>query len=191
MSFSLFSAIPDPKPPSAYADRSMTGYPIVSAASHATSTCKEWVRDALFLPAATKLGQGNVFTSVCLSTGGRGVCLSACWDTPPTRHPPGPGTPPREADCSIRLTSGRYASYWNAFLLLTVFEKDLGYQPRWICENQIPIWLRYLGPISHQFLLVCLQKSVDLPSPSPTLSEFPTLSHHTFAKFPSDKAPLL
>ena len=49
MSFSLFSAIPDPKPPSAYADRSMTGYPIVSAASHAASTCNESVRDALFL----------------------------------------------------------------------------------------------------------------------------------------------
>ena len=94
------------------------------------------------LSAATKLGQGNIFTSVCLSTGGRGVCLSACWDThsttpPPSRHPtppdqapplpdplpdqapPGADTPPpREADCSIRLTSGRYASYWNAFLFL-------------------------------------------------------------------------
>ena len=36
-----------------------------------------------------------------------------------SRHPPGsrPPTPPREADCSIRSTSGRYASYWNAFLL--------------------------------------------------------------------------
>ena len=78
--------------------------------------------------------------------GGRGVCLSACWDTPQEQAPPRPGTTPpdqappprpdtppdqtpprpgtrleqthpREADCSIRLTSGRYASYWNAFLL--------------------------------------------------------------------------
>ena len=56
-------------------------------------------------------GQGNVFTGVCLSTGGEGVCLSACWDarppprdqadTPRTRQtppdqadPPGPGRPP-------------------------------------------------------------------------------------------------
>ena len=47
-------------------------------------------------------------------------------------HPPGRGnpprtrqtphsprtrqTPPQEADCSIRSMSGRYASYWNAFL---------------------------------------------------------------------------
>ena len=62
---------------------------------------------AFWLPAATKLGQGNIFTGVCLSTGGRGVCLSACWDIPPgnrppqTTHPPGadpPGadTPPEQ-----------------------------------------------------------------------------------------------
>ena len=38
--------------------------------------------------------------------------------TPWIRHPPRPGRPPpREADSSIRSTSGRYASYWNAFLL--------------------------------------------------------------------------
>ena len=49
-----------------------------------------------------------MFLQACVSTGGgRGVCLSACWDTPPDqtppltrppriRHtPPGPGTPPR------------------------------------------------------------------------------------------------
>ena len=44
----------------------------------------------------------------------------------PDRPPPGPGrpthpwtkenTPPREEHCSIRSMSGRYASYWNAFL---------------------------------------------------------------------------
>ena len=45
-------------------------------------------------------------------------------DTPPrSRHPPGADTPPPRsrpppgaADSSIRSTSGRYASYWNAFL---------------------------------------------------------------------------
>ena len=114
-------------------------------------------------------GQGNVFTGVCLSTGGEGLCLSACWDaippwdqadtpgtrqTPPqtrqTHQPPRtrqtpprdqadtpqdqtdtpldqadpPGTrqtPPQEADSCIRSTSGRYASYWNAFLFLQFF----------------------------------------------------------------------
>ena len=41
-------------------------------------------------------GQGNVFTGVCLSTGGEGVCLSASWDAIP---PPGPGRhPPDQAD---------------------------------------------------------------------------------------------
>ena len=40
-------------------------------------------------------GQGNVFTGVCLSTGGEGVCLSACWDArPPQADPPRPGRPP-------------------------------------------------------------------------------------------------
>ena len=106
-----------------------------------------------FLQAATKLGQGNIFTSVCLSTGGEG-CLPQCMleyptppgsrhpqeQTPPQRsrhpHPPGADTPreqtppldqppPREADCSIRLTSGRYASYWNAFLSLFFLHKQV------------------------------------------------------------------
>ena len=36
-------------------------------------------------------GQGNVFTGVCLSTMGEGVCLSACWDAIP---PLDGGTPP-------------------------------------------------------------------------------------------------
>ena len=38
--------------------------------------------------------------------------------TLPTSHTPGTKytTPPREADSRIRSTSGRYASYWNAFL---------------------------------------------------------------------------
>ena len=67
----------------------------------------------VFLPAATKLGQYNVFTGVCDSVN-RGGCLSKCMlgysrpraDTPkgrhspksrhppPSRHPPRPGTPP-------------------------------------------------------------------------------------------------
>ena len=110
-----------------------------------------------------KLGQGNIFTSVCLSTGeGLPQCMLGYpppWsrhpprsrhpEPPQTRHhpPPGPGRPPQTrqtppdqvppqeqtppgadtptptpplppgSDCSIRLMSSRYASYWNAFLL--------------------------------------------------------------------------
>ena len=41
-------------------------------------------------------------------------------DTPQEQTPPPPSrhTPPREADSGIRSMSGRYASYWNAFLFL-------------------------------------------------------------------------
>ena len=40
-------------------------------------------------------------------------------DTPPDQAdtPPDQADTPREEDCSIRSMSGRYASYWNAFLL--------------------------------------------------------------------------
>ena len=91
------------------------------------------------LPAATKLGQSNIFTGVCLSTGG---CLTLCMLGytlhPPRADPPRADTPPRadpqeqtptreqtppphrEADSSIRSTSGRYASYWNAFLFADI-----------------------------------------------------------------------
>ena len=91
------------------------------------------------LPAATKLWPRLCFYSCLWFCPQGGVCLSACWDTthpweqtppradppgadtPRSRHPPGADTPweqtpPRKADSSIRPMSGRYASYWNAFL---------------------------------------------------------------------------
>ena len=122
-----------------------------------------------FLPAAMKLGQGNVFTGVCDSVHRVSVSVIAgilCSpppnpgadpseqtppgaDAPPqvqthpradtsrTRtprpdtplqsrhtHPAGSRhTPPPEADVGIRLTRGRYASYWNAFLFKIIFTK--------------------------------------------------------------------
>ena len=97
-------------------------------------------------------GQGNIFTPVCHSVyRGRGsVSVHAGippWeqtppeqkctpppappppgaDTPSEQTPPGsrhPHTPPPEADSSIRSTSGRYASYWNAFLLVLKAEDN-------------------------------------------------------------------
>ena len=65
-----------------------------------------------YLPAATKLGQGNIFTSVCLSTVGGKGCLPRCMlgyppprsrsppdrahtHPPGSRHPPGADTPPQ------------------------------------------------------------------------------------------------
>ena len=82
-----------------------------------------------FLPPATKLRQSNVFTPVCDSVHrGRGLCQG---DPPPERDPPRqrlPGQTPLDRDrpwtesppgqrppCTE--TSGRYASYWNVFLL--------------------------------------------------------------------------
>ena len=46
--------------------------------------------------------------------------------TPPwSRAPPPEQTPPPKADSGIRSMSGRYASYWNAFLFPFAFQKCL------------------------------------------------------------------
>ena len=82
-------------------------------------------------------GQGNIFTLVCHSVHKGGGVLPQCmlgYHPPRTRQPPrgqrppGPDPPP-EADSSIRSTSGRYASYWNAFLLLFYFRPKPGCDP--------------------------------------------------------------
>ena len=111
----------------------------------------------LFLLAATKLGQDNVFTSVCDSVHRDGSSSVHAGIPPPQEQTPAPGAdtplgpdppeqtprdqtppqadialgadpgsrhPPREADSGIiRSTSGRYASYWNAFLFGCKIEK--------------------------------------------------------------------
>ena len=59
----------------------------------------------LFLPPATKLRQGNVFTPVCHSVHG-GVSATHTLARPPC-----------PVHAGIRSTSGRYASHWNAFFL--------------------------------------------------------------------------
>ena len=65
----------------------------------------------MFLPAATKLGQGNVFTGICHSVNRGEVCLCAYWDTPQNRHTPlgpdtslGPDTPPDQTPPRSRHT---------------------------------------------------------------------------------------
>ena len=81
----------------------------------------------LYLPAATKLWPRLCFYSCLWFCPRGGVCLSACWDTtspreqtPPwSRHPPGSRHPLEQIHPpSILSMSGRYASYWNAFLIL-------------------------------------------------------------------------
>ena len=69
--------------------------------------------------------------SVILFTGGGGSASvhAGIQPAPPpgSRHPPGADTPPREADSGIRSISGRYASYWNAFLLAKEASQDFIY----------------------------------------------------------------
>ena len=84
-----------------------------------------------FLPPAKEVCEGYVFTGVCLST--VGGCLPHCMlgsTLPRSRHParsthpsqehtpPRSIHPPCSACWQIRATSGRYASYWNAYLLM-------------------------------------------------------------------------
>ena len=58
---------------------------------------------------------------------------------PPEQTPPPPGadtphlqeqTPSREADSSIQSTSGRYASYWNAFLCSFLIDMPSFFNPQ-------------------------------------------------------------
>ena len=63
----------------------------------------------MFTARKRSLGQGNVFISVCDSVHG-GV------DTPPLVDTPNP-----LGYYGIRSTSGRYASYWNAYLFILSF----------------------------------------------------------------------
>ena len=80
------------------------------------------IRNPDFYRPQRSCGQGYVFTRVCdcvhmrVSTS---VHAGIPARTPPPPPPPLGSThpPPREADSGIRSMSGRYASYWNAFLL--------------------------------------------------------------------------
>ena len=123
----------------------------------------------VYLPAATKLGQGNVFTGVCDSVHRGGVCggrppkkeTPLKNQTPPRknqtprnksdppeifRHPPEKirhHLPPRKNQTPPRDTvneSGRYASYWNAFLSCDNFRSTT------ICAKLV---------VSHYILTFC------------------------------------
>ena len=85
---------------------------------------------SIFTARKRSLGQGNIFAPVCHSVYGGG---STWVGTPQAGIPPWAGTPPRQVHlpwpgtppwsgtppathAGIRSTSGRYTSYWNAFL---------------------------------------------------------------------------
>ena len=146
----------------------------------------------LFLPAATKLGQGNVFTGIFDSVkGGVSASVHAGMptphdqtpppghdtpqdqtppkaDTPPEQTPPGAEPPPprsrqplgadtprdqtappgsrhppgspREADSGIRSTSGRHASYWNAFVFCNSCHISASLHMIFVGSHKLPMW---------------------------------------------------
>ena len=97
---------------------------LVRGQSGSRGVCLPWGVGGWCIPAGTEAD--TLFTSVCQEFCPQGGRVSASVPPPPrTRQTPpdqadspGPGRPPpRETDPRIRSTSGRYASYWNAFLL--------------------------------------------------------------------------
>ena len=96
---------------------------------------------ALLLP-ANEVCEGYVFTPVCQSFCSQGGSASVHAkihtpfipraDHPPpwSRPPLGADTPLRSACWEIRATSGRYASYWNAYFLVNRFGLKLSRQLR-------------------------------------------------------------
>ena len=72
----------------------------------------------LFLQPANEVCEGYVFTGVCLSTGG-----VHAMHAPPSMHAPEHACTPGHARApsggyyEMWSMNGRYASYWNAFLL--------------------------------------------------------------------------
>ena len=78
--------------------------------------------------------QGNVFTSVC-----HFVHRGMSGRTPPGRHPRADTLPPADGYCS-----GRYASYWNAFLfLLSLLSANVVHKiicPHYECAVRTMIW---------------------------------------------------
>ena len=84
-----------------------------------------WGQLHIFTARKRSLGQGNIFSSVCQEFCSRGARKYLGRYPPFEQVPPSgrytplwAGTPPGSSACwEIWATSGRYASYWNAFLL--------------------------------------------------------------------------
>ena len=72
---------------------------------------------SVFLPPANQVCEGNVFTGVCLSTGG--VCHIACWKTPPHADTPLPlgrhqtGQTPPPGRHPPAKTPPVHSAYWD------------------------------------------------------------------------------
>ena len=97
--------------------------------------CKKYIK-VLAITVRNELWQGNILTGVCHSVHSRGVCLSACWDTPtradtPGQVPPGSHTPrqlhpPRQVHPQAGTTpearpAPRRSLQWTVRILLECF----------------------------------------------------------------------
>ena len=100
------------------ARRLMTSYSLAKRRTYVFCTLREVPLRYFYRPR-----DGNVFTSVCQEfcprgEGGR-LDISACNRQTTHRQTPPRQTPPTQANTSLHQDghwSGRYASYWNAFL---------------------------------------------------------------------------
>ena len=106
--------------------------------------CRRDHTTVVFLLSAMKLGQGNIFTSVCQELCPRGVSASvhAGIHTSPDRHPPGLNTPtPLPSACWDRhgYCRRRYASYWNAFLFPKCSDQILWRSKLWRTKMEISV----------------------------------------------------
>ena len=99
------------------------------------TVCTQWTKFVLITARKRSLGKGNVFTLFCQSFCSRGKgCIPACnwgvytpWEDTPWADTPPPGqTLSRDGNCS-----GRYASYWNAFLYYNFLTKFNVFVPLW------------------------------------------------------------
>ena len=104
----------------------------------------------IFTAHKRSLGQGNAFTPVChsvhrwgLHTGGS-ASRKGGWADPPIAY------------YGIRSTSGRYASYWNAFLFSVCFQLNnknnqfFEYEFTWM----IHIWCKMFNVLTFNFKIV-------------------------------------
>ena len=82
---------------------------------YGTLTIKLKQKNSKLLRPQRSLGQGNVFTPVCDSVhkGGVSAPLHAGIHTPQAEH-----ATPSPRYYGIRSTSGRYTSYWSAYLFV-------------------------------------------------------------------------
>ena len=98
------------------------GFSHITVSFHSVKLCSTRIVKQVFYRPQRSCGQCNIFTPVCHSFcsrgGGGGLPQCMLGYHPPREQTPPEQTnnPPGEADSSIRSTSGRYASYWNAFL---------------------------------------------------------------------------